>query len=74
MRDQVECRENSIPTKAGSGAMGVGQPSRWRNWARRHPGVLLLGAVAVVVLALPEPARLHDVERDPGGEEVPLFI
>lgn len=54
--------------------MGVGQPSRWRNWARRHPGVLLLGAVAVVVLALPEPARLHDVERDPGGEEVPLFI
>ena len=48
--------------------------NRWFAWAGRHPGVILLGAVAVAVLAIPKPTRKHNVESDSAGEEVPLFI
>jgi len=47
---------------------------RWYDWAAQHPGVVLLGAVAVALLAVPTPPRTCDVERNPEGEEVPLFI
>ena len=46
----------------------------WFNWAGRHPGVVLLGALVMAILALSESPGPEDIERDPSGEEVPLFI
>jgi hypothetical protein len=46
----------------------------WFNWAGRHPGVVLLGALVMAFLALQESPSHEDVERDTSDEEVPLFI
>lgn len=46
----------------------------WLGWAGHHAGVLLLGALALSVLALPHRRSVRDVEHDITGEEVPLFI
>jgi len=46
----------------------------WFNWAGRHPGVVLLGALVMAILALSESPGTEDIERDTSGEEVPLFI
>ncbi|MGA3324976.1 MAG: hypothetical protein ABSF45_10930 [Terriglobia bacterium] len=46
--------------------------TRWFNWAGRHPGVFLLGALVMAILALRESPRA--VDSDPGDEEVPLFV
>ena len=44
----------------------------WLNWAGQHPGVLLLGALVMAILALRGSPRIKD--RDPSDEEVPLFV
>jgi hypothetical protein len=46
----------------------------WFNWAGRHPGVVLLGALVMAFLALQESPCHEDIERDTSDEEVPLFI
>jgi hypothetical protein len=46
----------------------------WLNWAGRHPGFVVLGALVVAILAFTKSPETRDVESDPGDEEVPLFI
>ena len=46
----------------------------WFNWAERHPGIVLLGALAVALLALRESPKSGNTEHDTRGEDVPLFI
>lgn len=46
----------------------------WWHWAEQHPGIVLLGALAVAVLALRDSPKTVDLESDPSSEEVPLFI
>jgi len=46
----------------------------WFNWAERHPGIVLLGALAMALLALQKLPKAKGIERDPSAEEVPLFI
>jgi hypothetical protein len=50
------------------------QRHTWFGWAGRHPGVVLLGAVIMAIIAIPDPPSVHEVEDDSTGEEVPLFI
>jgi hypothetical protein len=52
----------------------AGHRTGWLDWAGRHPGLALLGSLALAILAFrntPEPA---DTQSDAGGEEVALFI
>jgi hypothetical protein len=63
MREQTAGKETS--QLAGPG---------WFNWIGEHPGVVLLGALVVATLALENSPEIEDIERDPTGEEVPLFI
>jgi hypothetical protein len=63
-------RERQAGTEGIQPQGGIG----WLKWAGRHPGLVLLGSLAVAILACcnsPEPA---DTELDASGEEVPLFI
>jgi len=60
--------------QAGGKAANHLERRGWFNWAGRHPGVELLGALVVAILALQKPPRIEDIERDTSGEEVPLFI
>jgi hypothetical protein len=46
----------------------------WLDWAGRHPGLVLLGSLAVAILAYWESPPPPDTELDASGEEVPLFI
>jgi len=46
----------------------------WFRWAERHPGVMLMGALVVALMALRMPSKTRDTDRDISGEEVPLFI
>lgn len=48
--------------------------AHWFNWAGRHPGVVLLGALVMAIIALQKSPGTEDIEHDPGGEEAPLFI
>jgi hypothetical protein len=50
------------------------QPAGWFNWAERHPGIVLLGCLAMAILALQESPMTDDIERNTSCEEVPLFI
>lgn len=61
------------PQAGAEGSQPQGETG-WLDWAGSHPGLLLLGSLAVAILACcnsPEPA---DTELDASGEEVPLFI
>lgn len=40
-------------------------------WAKRHPGVMLLSALAIPILALPKSPTTETIESDTSGEEVP---
>jgi len=60
---------------------GVGKPAMqperragWFHWAERHPGILLLGALVMAIIALQKSPGTEDIEHDPRGEEAPLFI
>ena len=46
----------------------------WIEWLARHPGLVLLGTLAVAILAFSEPPKQEEAELDVDGEEVPLFI
>jgi hypothetical protein len=58
----------------GKAAIESERHTGWFNWAERHPGVVLLGALVMGILALQKAPRSEDIERDTTGEEVPLFI
>jgi hypothetical protein len=55
-------------------AIQLERHTRWFKWAERHPGVVLLSALAMAILALQKSPRTEDIESDASGEEVPLFI
>ena len=46
----------------------------WLFWPGRHPGVVLLGTLAVLVLAWGRSLPAKDVQTDSNGDDVPLFI
>jgi hypothetical protein len=46
----------------------------WFKWAGRHPGVVLVGALVMAILALSKSPGTDETERNTSGEEVPLFI
>jgi hypothetical protein len=46
----------------------------WFDWAERHLGVVLLGALVMAILTLPNSPPPEDTDRDTSGDEVPLFI
>lgn len=50
------------------------QRMEWFKWAERHPGIMLMGALVVTIVALRMPSKTPDTDRDISGEEVPLFI
>ena len=58
----------------GTAAIESEYHTHWFNWAGRHPGVVLLGALVMAIMALQKPPCKKDIEHDSGGEEVPLFI
>ncbi len=64
MREQT--REKSALEKGTLGG--------WFDWATRHPGFLLLGALAVTLLAAEKPPEAEDANTDSCDEVVPLFI
>ena len=49
-------------------------PIRWWKWARKHPGTLLLGAVLLTVLVLPQATTKRPPSPDLDADETPLFI
>ncbi|HMD85552.1 MAG TPA: hypothetical protein VKO18_12735 [Terriglobia bacterium] len=60
--------------QGGEAAIQLARHAGWFNWAERHPGVVLLGALVMAILALPRSPKTEDIEDDTSGEEVPLFI
>ena len=58
----------------GEAAVRVERASSWFRWAGQHPGVVLLGALAMALLALRKPPQAAVAESDASDEEVPLFI
>ncbi len=52
----------------------LGTPTDWFNWAKRHSGILLLGALAMAILAFRKSRPANELPPDTTGEEVPLFI
>jgi hypothetical protein len=66
--------EEAMGEQCGIPPVQIERQNGWFNWAERHSGVLLLGALMMAILALPKSPGTADIERDPSGEEVPLFI
>jgi hypothetical protein len=58
----------------GKAAIPLEPLSGLLNWAKQHPGFVLLGALAVAILAFNESPKTHDLEPDLSDEDVPLFI
>lgn len=61
---------------AGNGGVETGKLIGWVDWAGRHPGIVLLGALVTVILSARMSPRGReiadeDVARD---DQVPLFI
>ena len=52
----------------------LGTPCGWFIWAKRHPRVMLLGALALAILACRTARRANGVQTGTAGEDVPLFI
>jgi hypothetical protein len=78
-RETVDKKEGGIEKAMreqgdGEAAMQLERPTGWFNWAKRHPGVVLLGALLMAILALPKSPRIEDIELDTSVEDVPLFI
>jgi hypothetical protein len=73
-KDKGGIEEPMSEQATGQATSQLGRLSGWFNWAERHPGVVLLGALVMAILALPKSPRSEDIERDTTGEEVPLFI
>jgi hypothetical protein len=60
--------------RAGTDGIRSQSGMSWLDWAGRHPGLVLLGSLAVAVLACSNSPEPTDTELDASGEEVPLFI
>jgi len=58
----------------GKVALEIGKQSGWINWMARHPGLVLLGALAVAILAARQAPDENDPGPDSSQDEVPLFI
>lgn len=63
-------REHAI----GKVAIEIGGLGGWLDWAARHPGFVLLGALAVTLLATRELPPAEEAGPASCEEEVPLFI
>lgn len=63
-------RERAI----GKVAIEIDRLGGWLGWAARHPGIVLLGALAVTLLAVEESPKAEPVVCDSCEDEVPLFI
>jgi hypothetical protein len=50
------------------------EPTTWFGRAAGHRGIVLLLAIAFIIITIPKPASVRDVDRDMTGEDVPLFI
>jgi len=67
--------EDSMQEHAlGKAALEVGKLAGWMDWAGRHPGIVLLGALAVAILAVQDMPKAEEASFDSSDEEVPLFI
>ena len=44
------------------------------NWVSRHPGIVLLGVLALALIAMPARAAFDSAGVDSGADEIPLFI
>jgi hypothetical protein len=73
-KDKGGIEESMYEQTVGKAAIEIERLTGWFNWAGRHPGVVLLGALVMAILALPKSPRTGDIEPDLGDEEVPLFI
>jgi len=58
----------------GKAGIEIGKVSGWINWVGKHPGIVLLGTLAVALLSYRQSADAVDAERDSSGDDVPLFI
>jgi len=73
-------RESSEVTmrvqRAGNGGVEAGKLIGWVNWAGRHPGIVLLGALVTVILSSRMSPRDREFADEDGArdDEVPLFI
>jgi hypothetical protein len=71
----MEGREESMQVlTAAKAALLLGKPIGWINWAGRHPGIVLLGALAMAILTLQKSPGTLEPEYESSDEEVPLFI
>jgi hypothetical protein len=59
---------------AGNGGVGAGKLIGWVDWAGRHPGIVLLGALVTVILSSRMSPRGRQIDDDLPDDEVPLFI
>lgn len=46
----------------------------WLGWVGRHPGLVLLGTLAVAILTLGRPHHAPEAAPATNGEDTPLFI
>ena len=58
---------------AAKAALLLGKPIGWINWAGRHPGIVLLGALAMTILTFQKSPGTMEPEHESSDEEVPLF-
>ena len=59
---------------AGEGGVEVGKLIGWIDWAGRHPGIVLLGALVTVILSAQMSPTGAETESAACNDEVPLFI
>jgi len=59
---------------AGNSAFEIDKLTGWFNWMGRHPGLVLLGALAMAIVAVQESTEAEPTEHASSEEEVPLFI
>ena len=60
--------------KADKATGEIERLSGWVHWVGRHPGIILLGALAMAILSLQKSHKTEGADRDSSGEDVPLFI
>ena len=74
MQEAIEERRDAIHPEGNGRVVRNRREHSWLGWAERHAGVILLAAVGMAVLVMPNQTRDPGAERDAEREEVPLFI